>query len=175
MLCDSRQHARSNFFFVVESPYVIGVSRIALAKLTMRARLGDNVPAYFLQRFQDTTGPGAGPSAHAQTSLMDLGTRLEFSTSSAMDRKARAYALDLASSSVFPYANAPGISGISAIQRPSASRSVSILNRKSWLLKLCGGLRAGIRIVKMRHISARCTLLRYCRSIPLVHRFFYFP
>jgi hypothetical protein len=30
-----------------------------------------------------------------------------------------------------PYASAPATSGISAIQRPSSSRSVSILNRKS--------------------------------------------
>jgi hypothetical protein len=83
---------------------------------------------------------GARPLAHAMArSLIEVGgSSSEFSTSSATARSAIAYALLIASSLLFPYASAPGTSGISAIHRPSVSRSISMLNCKS-LLVLRGG------------------------------------
>ncbi|GAV32240.1 hypothetical protein emb_1c0695 [Coriobacteriaceae bacterium EMTCatB1] len=48
---------------------------------------------------------------------------------SATTRSARAWTCAIASSRVFPYARTPGSSGTSAIQRPSTSRSSSMLRR----------------------------------------------
>src|SRR5260370_41767359 len=76
--------------------------------------------------------------AEAQSSVIERGTFLEFSTS-AMTRKASAYAFLLASSSVVPYTITPGTAAISAIQRPSSSRSVSIFQCTSSLLTLADG------------------------------------
>jgi hypothetical protein len=75
--------------------------------------------------------------------LIESGMSFDFSTSSATAYNARAYAFALASSTVVPYAIAPGTSGISAIHRPSVSRSISNWNRKSRLLTLlCGFFQA---------------------------------
>jgi hypothetical protein len=45
---------------------------------------------------------------------------------------------------VLPWAMTPGISVISAIQRPSVSRSLSMDNRNSSLLTLRRGLRSAL-------------------------------
>jgi len=86
-------------------------------------------------------GLRAGPLAQAgaQSSVIERGTFLEFSTSSAMTRKANAYAFLLASSSVAPYTITPGTAAISAIQRPSSSRSVSMFQCTSSLLTPADG------------------------------------
>src|SRR6266700_561987 len=78
----------------------------------------------------------ARPLAQAEIlrTLIESGMSFDFSTSSATAYNASAYAFALASSTVVPYAIAPGTSGISAIQRPSVSRSISNWNRKSRLL-----------------------------------------
>jgi hypothetical protein len=115
----------------------------------MGTSLRNNCPSNFEQRLEGMFCLHARPltQAEAQSTLIERGTFLEFSTSSAMTRKASAYAFLLASSSVLPYTITPGTAAISAIQRPSSSRSVSIFQFTSSLLTLAGGfLRGGILI-----------------------------
>jgi hypothetical protein len=109
----------------------------------MRADLAEKNPTDFEQGSIDETGLGARPLTHAiaRSRLIEFGgSAVECSTSSATERKAMAYALLTASSLVTPYAKAPGTCEISAIHRPSVSCSVSMVNRKSWLPALRGGL-----------------------------------
>jgi hypothetical protein len=123
-----------------------------MAKFFVGADLTKIRPTNFEKRLVYEAGLSAWPLAHAilRSTLMELGgSSLECSTSSATERSAMAYALLTASSLVSPYANAPGTCGISAIQRPSVSRSVSMMNRKSWLLVPCGSLRSELILVRM--------------------------
>jgi hypothetical protein len=111
----------------------------------MRTILRHSIPADSKQGLVDAGSFRARPYAHAMAreKLIDVGgSSLQFSTSSATTRRAIAYAFTTASCGVSPYAIAPGISGISAIHRPSVSRSVCTLNRKSGLLVPRGGLRS---------------------------------
>jgi hypothetical protein len=147
LLCNAREHFRAYFVAVVKSPGM-SVIIIAVTQLNVRTSLMDRLPSDFYERLVYAAGPSTGPVAHAIArcrKLMELGiSSCDFSTSSATARNAIAYALLMASRSVMPYAIAPGTSGTSAIQRPSSSRSVSMLNRKSWLLTPHGSLRLSV-------------------------------
>jgi hypothetical protein len=94
----------------------------------MRAGLGHRNPTDLTKRTVNSAGLCTLPDTHAeaQVTLMERGTDLDCSTRSAITLKARAYALALACLSVLPYESTPGISLISAIQRPSSSRPVSM-------------------------------------------------
>ncbi len=145
MLSDSSQHSGSDFVSIMKGPSVIRISETA--KFFVRTALRQYAPSYSEKCLANDAGPGAGPPAHAmaRTKLIVFGgSSLDCSTSSATARSAIAYALTAASCRVAPYAIAPGISGISAIQRPSVSRSVCMLNRKSRLLVPCAGLRGEV-------------------------------
>src|ERR1700728_1857575 len=112
-----------------------------MPEFLMGTALRDFYPANFEKGFEGLLRLHAGPQRQAETqsSVIERGTFSEFSTSSAMTRKANAYAFRLASSSVFPYTITPGTAGISAIHRPSSSSSVSIFQCTSSLLMLAGG------------------------------------
>jgi hypothetical protein len=142
----------------MEGPNVrVGV--VAMAKFDVRSGLMNRLPADLHKRLIYTAGPGAGPCAHAIArcrKLMDSKASCDFSTSSASARKAIAVAFAHASCSVMPYASAPGTSGISAIQRPSSSSSVSMLNCKSWLLTAHGGFRSAVTSNRMPYNRVRC-------------------
>ena len=92
MFGDARQHAGPNFVFVVKSPNVIGEYRFAMSKFDVGAGLRNGDPSNFLERLKDPSGLQARPLAHVdrQSMLIDFGTSRDFSTSSAMDRRARA-------------------------------------------------------------------------------------
>ncbi len=110
-------------------------------------------PANLEQRLVNKASFAARPIAQAiaRSRLIEFGgSWRECSTSSATARRAIAYALFIASSLVLPYASAPGTCGISAIQRPSVSSSVSMTNRKSRLLVLWGGLCSVITSLRCR-------------------------
>jgi len=115
----------------------------------LRTPLGSNLPALPNECSKHPLSLGAGPLGQAGTGeiTIESGMFLDFSTSSATAYRARAYAFAFASSTVAPYAKAPAISGISAIQRPSVSRSISNWNRKSRLLTLFCGLRSLIEFL----------------------------
>ena|ERR1700680_189360 len=155
MLSYSGQNRMAKFFFVMESKHVVAVGR--MAQFYMRTFLRNNHPSFANQRSKDNSRLRTAPFAQAGTwrTLIEFGMSLECSTSSAIEYKANAYAFAFASSTVVPYAIAPGTSGISAIQRPSVSRSISNWNRKSRLLALNGGSRSVIRIRMHRNQSRR--------------------
>src|SRR5579863_5821008 len=126
----------------------------------MRTPLRHFVPSLAKQGFVHSTRFSARPDAHAiaRVKLIDEGgSSSQCSTLSATARNAIAYAFTIASCLSPPYAIAPGTSGISAIHRPSFSRSISMLNRKSWLPIPCGGLRSVIT-----HIRCHITELGSC-------------
>jgi hypothetical protein len=143
MLGYSGQNRRAKFFFVMESKHVTAVSR--MAQFYVRTFLRNYDPPFANQRPKYDARLRTAPFAQAGMwrTLIESGMSLECSTSSAIAYKANAYAFAFASSTVVPYAIAPGTSGISAIQRPSVSRSISNWNRKSRLL---GGSRSLIQI-----------------------------
>jgi hypothetical protein len=159
MFSNLSQHLGSNFFAFMKGPNVITVSQTS--QLFMGTTLRYYVPTYPEKCLTYDIGPSAGPITHAmaRTRLIVLGgSSLDCSTSSATERNAIAYAVAIASCGVAPYAIAPGTSGISAIQRPSVSRSVCMLNRKSRLLVPCGGLRGGVvTFNRMQQKTLRCT------------------
>jgi hypothetical protein len=140
----------ADFFVVVESEHVISALRVL--ELDVRTLSREDMPAISHKRTEDNICLRARPRSQAgmRRILIESGISLDFSTSSATAYSARAYALAFASSWVSPYAIAPGTSGISAIQRPSSSRSISNWNRKSRLLTLLGGFRS-LMLYKMRH------------------------
>ncbi len=63
-----------------------------MPKFHVGTSLRDDYPTDFLQRPKDAAGSCTGPLAHAdmQSILIDFGTACDFSTSSAMDLKAKA-------------------------------------------------------------------------------------
>jgi len=119
------------------------VSMIGMVQFDVRTPLRDDGPTFSEKCPLHCFCLGTRPLAQAEMvrMLIDSGMSLDFSTSSAIAYSARAYAFALASSADDPYAMAPGTSGISAIQRPSASRSTSKLNRTWRVLSLAGSLR----------------------------------
>lgn len=124
----SRQHSRSDLDAVVECPNVVatfGVRQKDVGAFLGFDRISDSQKCTkYLGRF------GARPLAHCQAASIETVTvsvgSFCCSMRSARTRRASACADALASFSVAPYAITPGTSAISAIQRPSASRSVSI-------------------------------------------------
>src|SRR5690242_10635669 len=114
-----------NFFAVVKSEHVVAAR--GMVELYVGAFLGNDRPTFSAQRLQDTGRLGAAPLVQAGIlrTLIESGMSRDFSTSSAMAYKASANAFACASWMVLPYAMAPGTSGISAIQRPSVSCSIS--------------------------------------------------
>jgi hypothetical protein len=134
-----------------------------MAQFNVGTLLGENSPTLSEECSAHDLGLRARPVAQADTgrTLIESGISFDFSTSSAMAYNASAYAFALASSIVLPYAIAPGTSGISAIHRPSLSRSISNWNRKSRLLTLVGDFLPV-------SISLRCCILaadaRYGRN-----------
>jgi len=162
-LSDTGEHFRSKFIAIRECP-CIGIRKIRISEFKVRTFLCVGwFPSDTDKRSVHDPRFSTGPLTHAmaRSSLMFGGSSSEFSTSSATARSAIAYALFIASSLVLPYASAPGISGISAIQRPSVSCSSSTLNRKSWLLVLRGGLDPIITMLRMPEGRSSCTLRRF--------------
>lgn len=152
-LGDTRKHLMANFFVIVKAEHVI--PELWMLKFDVRTLTGEHAPAFSQKRTEDNICFSAWPLTQAgmRRILIESGMSLDFSTSSATAYRASAYAFALASSTVVPYAIAPGTSGISAIQRPSSSCSISNWNRKSRLLTPTGGLRSLMRY-KMRHCGA---------------------
>ncbi len=120
---DSSHHCGSDFFAVVEAEHIVATHR--MIQFYMRALLRNDRPSVTEKCAEHKLGFCAGPltQADAGRTLIESGMSLDFSTSSATAYNASAYAFALASSTVVPYAIAPGTSGISAIHRPSVSRS----------------------------------------------------
>jgi hypothetical protein len=129
----------TDFLIVVESEHVVPI--IGMVQFNVRSLLTNYGPTFSEEGPLDYFRLGTAPLAQADIGriLIESGMSLDFSTSSAIAYSASAYAFAFASSSDDPYAMAPGTSGISAIQRPSVSRSISKLNRTWRLLSLCGG------------------------------------
>ena len=124
MLCDSAEHLRPDFVFVVKCPSEIWPS--FPFELDVRAALSVlNSPPNAQESTEDPTSFSAGPRTHRKR--IDLGGFFTCSVRSARTRKASAVTLTSASCFVSPYAITQGRSGISAIQRPSSSWSNSIL------------------------------------------------
>jgi hypothetical protein len=119
------------------------VAEVGMVQFDVRSALRDYGPTFSEKCAHHCFCLGTRPLTQAETVriLMDSGMSLDFSTSSAIAYSANAYAFAFASPSDDPYARAPGTSGISAIHRPSVSRSTSKLNRTWRLLSLPGGLR----------------------------------
>jgi len=92
MLSDAGEHARADFFLVMECPDVVRKLRRAVTKLDVRSRLRNRLPANFQERTIDAAGPRAGPLSRAdsQVTLIDAGTSFDFSTSSATTLSASA-------------------------------------------------------------------------------------
>jgi hypothetical protein len=134
VLSYSRENRRAEFFSGMESKHVTAVDR--MAQLYMRTFLRNNNPPFADQCAKNDSRLRTAPFAQAGMwrTQIESGMSFECSTSSAIAYRASAYAFAFASSTVAPYANAPGTSGISAIQRPSVSRSTSNWNRKSRFL-----------------------------------------
>jgi hypothetical protein len=152
MFCDSRQNFRSKFIAISVGPHITRVCCCFVFQFYMRTTLRDNRPPNLKKSLEGMFRLHAAPvtQAETQSSLIERGTFSEFSTSSAMARSASAYAFLLASSSVCPYTITPGTAGISAIQRPSSSRSVSIFQCTSSLLTLAGGFLWDITFIGCR-------------------------
>ena len=109
----------------MKCPSEIGVA--FTLKLDMRALLfGFRNPADPQESAIHTICLAAGERTHKNR--MDLGGFPTCSVRSAITRKASAVTAISASSLEPPYAKTPGNSGISAIHRPSTSRSNSMLN-----------------------------------------------
>src|SRR5271157_2693036 len=124
-----RQGDRSQLLFVVLGKTELG------PPLTPQRPMGtggaDNTPPNALQRRQRPPRLGCGPLAHAameNCSVSAAGFISPCSISSAITRRARDLAFSVASSGVAPYTVTPGSSGMSAIQRPSVSRSNRIVS-----------------------------------------------
>lgn len=97
----------------------------------MRSRGAFHAPTDAQQGRQNTSSLDGWPSTHAAANRMvfGLGEGSPCSIRSATTRSANAFTRLVASSWFSPYAITPGSSMTSAIQRPSSSRSVSIVNR----------------------------------------------
>lgn len=146
---DPSQHLRADFILIVKGPDIVRELVRSMVQLDVGTALVNGNPSDGEKCLEHPPSLCAGPKTHAvaQTKQRDFGTSCDFSTRSAITRSAKAYALALASSSVAPYAITPGISEISAMKRPSVSRSNSIANCTSLLLTLRGGFRSDITFV----------------------------
>jgi hypothetical protein len=124
---DSGEHVRADLFAVVKSKDVI--RPIGSCQYSMRCSgLALDRPTDAEQSRQDQASLARRPTTHAGTakSSSSSGTVSPCSIRSAMTRRASVSALATASALLSPYAITPGKSGISAIHRPSDSRSISI-------------------------------------------------
>ena len=141
-LCNSRQHARSDLFAVVEREYEVRVS--VPRQCPMRPRRTLERPSRALQPGQHSPGARAASRAHATANVILAGSKgcCPASILSASTRNASVSACAMASARLFPYCIAPGISMTSAIHRPSSSASVSIVRR---IVLFPGDRRAGYR------------------------------
>lgn len=104
--------------------------RIAGPPLTLKLLVGTtlfdlNCPSNTQESAIDATCFSAGPCAHKKR--IDFGGFFTCSVRSAITRNASAVTFTSASCRLSPYTMTPGNSGIDAIQRPSSSRSNSIL------------------------------------------------
>ncbi len=128
-LGDPRQHARSDLLTGAERKHVLRPT--ATRKDLVRSRGAFDAPPDTQQGRQNAASLDGRPSAHAAANWMvfGLGEGSPCSSRSATTRSANAFARLVASSRLSPYAMTPGSSMTSAIQRPSSSRSVSIVNR----------------------------------------------
>ena len=128
-LGDPRQHTRADLLTGAERKHVLRPT--ATRKDLVRSRGAFDAPPDTQQGRQNAASLDGWPSAHAAANWMvfGLGEGSPCSSRSATTRSANAFARLAASSRLSPYAMTPGSSMISAIQRPSSSRSVSIVNR----------------------------------------------
>src|SRR5262249_17029492 len=106
------------------------VRRTKPLQYPVRAGLPLYTPTDAEEGGQDALRLRGRPLGHAasKNSAISGGSASPFSIRSAITLNASTLVLARASASVAPYAITPGSAGISAIQRPSSSRSVSILS-----------------------------------------------
>ena len=125
---DTRQHSRSDLFVVVECEHEIRPA-VTLER-SMGTGLPLDPPANPNEGGQHAAGPGGRPAAHAawKVTLRNSAGASRCSRRSAITRSASAWTRATASSRSWPYAMTPAKAGTSASQRPSSSRSISIVN-----------------------------------------------
>ena len=92
MLGAAGEHSGSDLNAIMKSPDIIGERGVPVPQLDVRAGLGNRMPADPQKRLIDSRGFRAGPAAHAeaQIRLIDSGTIFDFSTRSAITRRASA-------------------------------------------------------------------------------------
>lgn len=102
LLRNASKHPRSDFFIVMKSEHI--VAKRCVVEFNVGAFLRDDTPTFFDERSKDELRFGAGPIGQAEALRMEIvsGMFRDFSTSSAIEYKANAYALALASSTVAP-------------------------------------------------------------------------
>jgi hypothetical protein len=92
MFRDASEHLGADFNAAMERPNVVGKFGVTMPELDVGAALGNGMPANSEECLVDSPGLRAGPAAHAgaQVRLIDSGTVADFSTRSAITRRARA-------------------------------------------------------------------------------------
>lgn len=131
-LSELRQHSRSDLIGFMEGKGIIRPTRTTQG--SMRATFALDCPPDSKQRSQNPPRLRGRPLAHAAATneMSTISTGVSpCSMRSATTCSAKACTRETASSRVAPYTMTPGRSRTSAIQRPSSSRSSSIVNRIS--------------------------------------------
>ena len=130
MLRDARQHTRTYFFTFVKRKNEVAPP--FTRENAMRACLPLEGPPDSIERPQYAGRLHRSPNFHAANRLRaSSGRGSPLSIRSAITRNAIDSAWVRASASVVPYASTPASAGTSAIQRPSSSRSTSILSTEA--------------------------------------------
>ena len=126
---DSCWHAGADFFAVMKCKYKIGC--IVSCQDPVRPRDALDSPPDAFKRGKYPACSSTAPRTHAAANRISMDSRGSSPASirSARTRSASASALPIASARVWPYFITPGRPTTSAIQRPSSSRSVSIVKR----------------------------------------------
>lgn len=132
---DARRHPGADFFAIMKSEHEVGITRPGEGSV---GGCPLHYPAVATQCGQNAPCLCARPAIHAAVKRIWMGSTgcSPVSIRSATARRVRASARAMASSLVLPYFIAPGISVISAIQRPSLSRSVSTVNCMFYLYRI---------------------------------------
>ncbi len=163
MLGDSRKHSWPDLGAVVKCKNVIWPT-LTLQHPMRATCLTLDAPSNLQKRLKDLIGLRRSPRTHAdmvKTSASSSDSS-PASIRSASIRNTSDSTFRIASSAVSPYASAPGISGTSAINRPSTSVSTSMRmgERYSIALDVQDGFLASNRWIVCRTVST-CT--RYQR------------
>ena len=92
VLRDAGEHFGADLLVMVECPDEVGESSVSVLKLNVRPTLRKHDPTSTQESSENPLGFRTRPLSHAdaQVRLIDLGTIFDFSTRSAMTRKASA-------------------------------------------------------------------------------------